>query len=1374
MMRKNKSQKGVIHPDKNKKLVNNVNKYSHTRADLNIISWNIQSSRTTGGSKFDDADFSKILTQNDIICLQEIRQASKFQGYRSHSVLRESQRSGGVGIMYKNELKPGIQIVNKYDTTDVIVCKLKKSFFKFKSDRYIVNAYVTPATSSGNNGIDGKDLLYKISNIVNELQADGQVYLCGDFNSRIADSPGLVENETPNRHLPLPDDYICDNFTRRSTQDLTTNNFCKDFLSLIMNNSLTIANGRTLGDFRGNYTCITPRGSSVVDYFAASSTIYHTLSRMEVLPFTIFSDHRPLRITVSNDILEITPSLPINQVYDPAPTRYVYDNSGKANFMKIQTFNEFRERHNRIREELDLKNTEHIEHLTRPDITELNETYTTYLNDMADKCFKKTSILKNKKRASKQPWFNWACIKGKRLLNKAARTTSEFPESDFLREQFYSAKKEYRKLIKKHESRYYHNLNKQIEDGQVLNWNQFKRLKSNKSDKTKFDGLDMSNFESFFADLYTDKHKTIDTIEKEIMLNMANQLNKSTILSDELEDILNKKIQTEEVSKCILTLKNGKASANDLISNEILKCLDKNNIEILKDLFNVCFEAGVYPWNSNIITPLHKKGNKDNPDNYRAVAVSSVLGKLFSTILLGRFISFRRQKCPDPPNQLGFTKGAQTADHILTMQTIIDKYKRLRKPVYAIFVDFKKAFDSVCRPALFLKLAKSGITGKFYSVLKDMYEHSYGHIKLEGHISKRFNIRKGTEQGHPLSPDLFKHFLNDLSPLVELSNCPELAGIKISHLLWADDLILLSLDKVTAQKQLDALHGFCKKWGIEVNSSKTKAMIISENIKIDHHSFSLGSQSLKNVDEYCYLGITLHKSGSIKPAVKALTTKATRAFYGLKRTIMRASVSFAAMSTLFDSLIKPVLLYGAPIWLPSISVVKQITKELKESEFSPTSRLSQNLTKKLSNLPCEKVHLSFLRWALGVHRKSSTIGMWGDTGRYPLLYQTIKLTLDYYKRIQNLKSNSLVFAALKEQKSMNLPWYKTIKGLLEVDEIYHKNHVEAFRILSSHKTKPLGSPNRTVNPRNQNSTAADSSCQQTTSLEPLKSELFRPLLILKQCKEHFVSCWKLTKDSSPKLGLFYSKIKCKFNKEPYLKYVNNAKYRYRMCRLRLSAHDLEIEIGRYKNIAREKRICMWCNISMGDNCIEDENHLLFRCDLYNKPRKKLIATLQNLSNKFHQTLPSDPEQSDSINNIIQAYSEPINRKSLQKIFWTLHSPNVNEEPKPGNPSSPNLSLPVSTTVVHPLAWHHKIDFKSKASRMHGKQSQPLTTNEPVPHSTVDNLERLRGALNAYIHNAICTYVGHCFETRWNFIADLNTKTIGPQITPQNTPLHIQR
>ena len=129
---------------------------------------------------------------------------------------------------------------------------------------------------------------------------------------------------------------------------------------------------------------------------------------------------------------------------------------------------------------------------------------------------------------------------------------------------------------------------------------------------------------------------------------------------------------------------------------------------------------------------------------------------LQSFMILAGMSSIKSKICPDPINQLGFSKGAQTFDHILTLKTIISKYKKLKQPVYAVFVDFRKAFDSVCREALFFKLANQGISGKIFNILKHMYANSSGQIKLAGHLSKKFGIQKGTEQGHPLSPDFFK------------------------------------------------------------------------------------------------------------------------------------------------------------------------------------------------------------------------------------------------------------------------------------------------------------------------------------------------------------------------------------------------------------------------------------------------------------------------------------------------------------------------------------------------------------------------------------------------------------------------------------------
>lgn len=378
-----------------------------------------------------------------------------------------------------------------------------------------------------------------------------------------------------------------------------------------------------------------------------------------------------------------------------------------------------------------------------------------------------------------------------------------------------------------------------IENGKMFNWQQFKKLKSYKSDKLNFDSVDMANFETFFASLYSDNHDSIDNLTKLAYISVADEINANAVNSASL----NEDFSLEEVAHAIKSLKSGKASSSDKICNEILKCLDSENIKFLTKLFSCCLNYGAYPWNISLVTPLHKKGNKDNPDNYRAVAVSSVIGKLFSTILLNRLIEFRKVNCPDPSNQLGFTKGAQTYDHILTMQTIASKYKRLKKKkVYAIFVDFRKAFDSVCRQALFYKLANNGITGKFYNVLRAMYSNSIAQIKLSGHLSNKFKVLKGTEQGHPLSPDLFKLFLCDLSELLNFENCPKLNDLLISHLLWADDLILLSLDPVTAQLQINKLAEYCNTWGLEINKLKTKAVIFGHEENESDPVFNINNE----------------------------------------------------------------------------------------------------------------------------------------------------------------------------------------------------------------------------------------------------------------------------------------------------------------------------------------------------------------------------------------------------------------------------------------------------------------------------------------------------------------------------------------------------
>ena len=104
-----------------------------------------------------------------------------------------------------------------------------------------------------------------------------------------------------------------------------------------------------------------------------------------------------------------------------------------------------------------------------------------------------------------------------------------------------------------------------------------------------------------------------------------------------------------------------------------------------------------------------------------------------------------------------------------------------------------------------------------------MYENSEAKIKLDKLLSPALKIEKGTEQGHPMSPELFKMYILDLSSRLAIpGDFPCLLDSIINHLLWADDLVLLALNEQSLQNILNILNEFCINWDLEVNLKKNK------------------------------------------------------------------------------------------------------------------------------------------------------------------------------------------------------------------------------------------------------------------------------------------------------------------------------------------------------------------------------------------------------------------------------------------------------------------------------------------------------------------------------------------------------------------------
>jgi sorting nexin-29 len=155
-------------------------------------------------------------------------------------------------------------------------------------------------------------------------------------------------------------------------------------------------------------------------------------------------------------------------------------------------------------------------------------------------------------------------------------------------------------------------------------------------------------------------------------------------------------------------------------------------------------------WNEAIIIPIYKKGDKSICENYRGISVLNSAYKVFARILLKRLT-------PYPEENLGryqceFRKGKSTIQQLTIIGQLIEKIYEFRQNIWQLFVDFKKAYDSIHRQSLYNIMEEFGIPQKLVTLTKMCMENTQYKIRVESTVSEAFEVRTGLKQGDSLSP----------------------------------------------------------------------------------------------------------------------------------------------------------------------------------------------------------------------------------------------------------------------------------------------------------------------------------------------------------------------------------------------------------------------------------------------------------------------------------------------------------------------------------------------------------------------------------------------------------------------------------------------
>ena len=625
-------------------------------------------------------------------------------------------------------------------------------------------------------------------------------------------------------------------------------------------------------------------------------------------------------------------------------------------------------------------------------------------------------------------------------------------------------------------------------------------------------------------------------------------------------ETLNTGITVGDVIIAVHSLNMNKAMGCDNIPAEVLKT--DRCIAFLHRLFCICFDTGKIPkiWEHGVISPLLKDSTTDprDPLNYRGITVTSSVYKAYCSVLNTRLTEWAENSGKITDYQNGFRQKRSTIDQLTSLTSIIENRKKDKKSTYTAMVDFSKAYDKIDRHHLWEKVSSTGIRGNMLRALRAIYSNVECSVKVNGHLTDSFKVLSGLKQGCLLSTTLFNLYINDLSDLLCQSKLGiDIDGIRINHLLYADDLVLIASNEGDLQLLLNILAEWCDKNKMKININKTKIIHFrNKSVERSKQIFSCGNDVIDFAGQYRYLGLVLSEHLDYAVTAKYVAQAATRSL-GLLISKFKhmGGMPYNVYTTLYDSMVWSVISYGAAIW--------------GTREYSAINAVQHRA----------------IRFFLGVGRYTPNAAINGDMGWTPPYIRQWKSVMGHWFRLtqmNNRRINRHIFKWCENKMFNSKNWcYDIHKHILKQDMC------------------------------SISSDALYSGSFKHTFISEMEGRMMNQYVNMwTQGIQSVTSNTRGNRGSKLKI---YRKFKIIYETERYLILPTMSRSRRSaLAKFRCGVAPLRIETGRYEGLRIDQRLCFNCKTT-----IESEQHVLLECPLYNDIREELYNNVTKVYTNFH-------------------------------------------------------------------------------------------------------------------------------------------------------------